>query len=130
MQGSFMRQLKSLDPRLGCHQSGNGFNVTYKKENGIRINIMRIDGREPDGRDLTQIRASDIRRESPDKKIKRIAEYMVDERMKDRKRAKDMIRERTVDDKIQLVNAFRKAAGVKSNSAFRRVKEKARGKVY
>ena len=74
MQGSFMRQLKSLDPRLGCHQSGNGFTITYRRGNGTRVNIMRVDGREPDNRDLNKIRASDIRREDPDKKIKRVAE--------------------------------------------------------
>jgi len=55
---------------------------------------------------------------------------MIDEREKSRKQAKDMIRERTIDDKIQLINVFSKEAGFKGNSAFRRVREKAKGKVY
>ena len=87
--------------------------------------------RHPDLRDIDVIMESDINKKEPKDRIKEAAQYMVDEREKDRKKAKAMIKERTIDDKVQLMNAFAKVAGIgKGNSAFRRVKAKARGEVY
>ena len=40
---------------------------------------------------------------------------------RDRKRAKEMLRDRTKDSKVQLFNAFAKLNGGKHNSAFRRI---------
>ena len=136
---SFPKRLREVDKDLNCVWNAdiNRFVIHQKTGNPILPNpticVVETEGgnfRHPDLRDISFLQEADIRREGPKARLKRVAEYMIDERAKDRKNAKDMIRERTIDDKIQLVNVFSKAAGFKGNSAFRRVKEKAKGKVY
>ena len=137
---SFPKRLKEIDPNLNCqfNRLEKKFHIYYQTKNPMignaRIMVVENDKgsfRHPDLREIDTIMESDINRREPKDRIKEAAEYMVEERKKDQKNAKDMIRERTRDDKIQLINAFAKIAGVgKGNSAFRRVKEKAKGKVY
>ena len=137
---SFPKRLKEIDPNLNCqfNRLDKKFHIYYQTKNPMignaRIMVVENDKgsfRHPDLREIDTIMESDINRREPKDRIKEAAEYMVEERKKDQKNAKDMIRERTRDDKIQLINAFAKIAGVgKGNSAFRRVKEKAKGKVY
>ena len=136
---TFPKRLKEIDKDLNCFfdRDLKKFVIHQKTENPAipnpRICVVETEQgnfRHPDLRDISFLQQANIRKEGPKARLKRVAEYMIDEREKDRKQAKDMIRERTVDDKIQLVNVFSKAAGFKGNSAFRRVKEKAKGKVY
>jgi hypothetical protein len=137
---SFPKRLKEIDKNLNCQfdDQNKKFVIHYQTKNRILGNaaIMVVEDergkfRHPDLRDIDTIMASDINKKDPKDRIKEAAQHMVDERQKDRKRAKDMIRERTIDDKIQLINTFARVAGVgKGNSAFRRVKAQARGEVY
>ena len=136
---TFPKRLKEIDKDLNCFfdRNVNRFVIHQKTDNPAipnpRICVVETEGgnfRHPDLRDISFLQAADIRKEGPKARLKRVAQYMIDEREKDRKSAKDMIRERTIDDKNQLMNAFSKVAGFKGNSAFRRVKEKAKGKVY
>ncbi len=136
---TFPKRLKEIDKDLNCsfNSTIHRFVIHQSTENPRLPNpaicvVQTEEGnfRHPDQRDISFLEQADIRKEGPKAREKRAAQYMIDEREKDRKRAKDMIRERTVDDKIQLVNVFSKAAGFKGNSAFRRVREKARGKEY
>ncbi len=136
---TFPKRLTEIDKDLNCifNSDINRFVIHQRTENprlpNPAICVVETDQgnfRHPDQRDISFLEQADIRKEGPKAREKRVAEYMIDEREKDRKRAKDMIRQETIENKNQLVNAFSKAAGFKGNSAFRRVKEKARGKVY
>lgn len=136
---SFPQRLKELDKDLNCtfNSDIHKFVIHQKTENPrlpnpaiFVVQTEKGDFRHPDQRDISFLERADIRKEGPKVREKRAAQYMIDEREKDRKNAKSMIRERTVDDKNQLMSAFSKLAGAKGNSAFRRVREKAKGKVY
>ena len=136
---SFPKRLKEIDKDLNCqwNPKTERFTIHQKTDNPMLPNpvicVVETEGgefRHPDLRDIDLLQQANIRKEGPKARMKRVAEYMIDEREKDRKNAKNMIREQTVDNKTQLVNAFSKAAGFKGNSAFRRIKEKIRGKVY
>ena len=136
---TFPKRLKEIDKDLNCvfNEKIHRFVIHQKTDNPILPNpticvVQTEQGnfRHPDLRDISFLQQADIRREGPKARAKRVTEYMIDERDKSRKQAKDMIRERTVDDKKQLINVFSKAAGFKGNSTFRRVEKKAKGKVY
>ena len=136
---TFPERLKEIDRDLNCvfNEKIHRFVIHQKTNNPILPNpsifvVQTEQGnfRHPDLRDISALQQADIRKEGPKARAKRVTEYMIDEREKDRKRAKDMIRERTVDDKNQLINVFSKLAGFKGNSAFRRVEKKVKGKVY
>jgi hypothetical protein len=87
--------------------------------------------RQPDKRDLDFLSSGDLTREDMKTKLQRSALYMEKMREKKRKDAQDNIRNATKDDKIQLTNAFSRIAGSrKGNSAFRRIQQKAKGKVF
>ncbi len=137
---SFPKRLKEIDSNLNCqfNKLEKKFHIHYQTKNPVignaRIMVIQNDEgsfRHPDLRDIDIIMESDINRKEPKDRAKEAAEYMVAEREKNRKDSKAMIRERTVDDKIQLMNAFARLAGVgKGNSAFRRVRAKAKGQAY
>ena len=136
---TFPKRLKEIDKDLNCvfNEKIHRFVIHQKTDNPILPNpsicvVETEQGnfRHPDLRDISFLQQANIRREGPKARAKRVREYMIDEREKDRKQAKDMIRERTVDDKNQLINVFSKAAGFKANSTFRRVEKKAKGKVF
>lgn len=136
---TFPKRLQEIDKDLNCvfNEKMKKFVIHQKTPNPIIPNppvhiVETEDGnfRHPDLRDISALQRADIRREGPKARHKRVVQYMQDEREKSRKQAKDMIRERTVDDKIQLMNIFSKPSGCKGNSAFRRVKKKTKGKVY
>jgi len=137
---TFPKRLKEIDKdlniqwnpvleRFTIHQKTcnpqipNALICVVKNENGSF--------RHPDMRDISFLRQADIRNEGPKERERRVAEYMIDEREKHRKNTKDEIRHATRENKIQLVNVVTKAANIgKGNSAFRRIKAKARGEVY
>jgi len=136
---TFPKRLKGIDKDLNCsfNNTIHRFVIHQRTDNPKLPNpaicvVQTEEGnfRHPDQRDISFLQEADIRKEGPKAREKRTAQYMIDEREKDRKRAKDMIRERTVDDKNQLISAFSKLAGFKGNSTFRRVLDKAKGKEY
>lgn len=129
---SFPKRLKEIDKDLNCvwNKKIHKFVIHQKTGNPILPNpsifvveTEKGDFRHPDLRDISTLQRADIRREGPKARVKRAMEYMQDEREKDRKKSKDMIRGQTVDNKIQLMNVFSKAAGFKGNSAFRRINQ-------
>ena len=123
---SFVDQIKRMDKALGIKFNGEHFVITYQVPNGPCVSIWKVAGadggfRQPDRRDIEILQQSNIEKETPDEKQFRVRRYMEAERERDRKRAREMIRDRTKDDKIQLANAFAKVAGGKHNSSFRRI---------
>ena len=135
---SFPKRLKEIDKDLNCvfNDKINKFVIHQKTGNPMLPNpslfVVETDGggfRHPDLRDISTLQQSDIRKTGPKARAKRAMEYMQDEREKDRKQSKSMIKEQTVDNKNQLMNVFNKAAGFKGNSAFRRINPKTKGKV-
>jgi len=134
----FMSRLKRIDKRLDMHWSKipERWLMVYDKGDHDYVNMFLIETddheyRHPDNRDLVTIRTADLATKSVEKRLKESAEYMADVRLRDRKNAKDNIRHATLDNKIQLMQAFSKAAGYsKGNSAFRRIAAKARGEIY
>jgi hypothetical protein len=107
---AFMADLKRLDKALGIKFNGEHFVITYKVPNGS-VNIWRVvagDGgfRQPDHRDIEILQQSNIERESPEEKQKRVEQYMEAIRAADRKRSRENIRDWTKDGKIQLQRAF------------------------
>jgi len=135
---SFVNELKRTDKRLGCRFNGQFFVVTYQRPQGDSVPIMSIRGedgrfRQPDNRDVIKLKESDLAREDYREKFLRrskMSEAIRDEKIKRMKR-KEYFRDVTKDNKIQLRNAFGKAANIgKSNSTFRRIESKPKGKVF
>ena len=124
---SFMAQLKSLDKRLGCEFNGTHFVITFERHDRSPVNIWKVADerggfRQPDQRELDMLRECDVERVGPDEKFNLVTEYMRQFRQDARDHAKQEIRDRTKDDKIQLVHSFSKLYGSgKGNSAFRRI---------
>jgi hypothetical protein len=124
---SFVKQLKTVDPKLGVKWNGSRFVVTYARPIGEPANIhlvKRDDGgfRQPDRRDIEFIRAFDMHNESGKERLLRLSQKSEQIKEHIRKRGKDDIRHATIDNKRQLANAFiKKTNQGKGNSTFRRV---------
>lgn len=121
-----LAKLKAMDKALGIKFNGTHFVITFQVDGGPTVNIWKVvagDGgfRQPDRRDIEILQQSNIENESPGERQARVERYMEAERQRDRRRAKEMLRDRTKDDKIQLFNGFARLAGGKNNSAFRRI---------
>lgn len=135
---SFPRQLNSLDRHLGCvfNPDIKRFIITWQRQDRSFLTLMRVENedgtfRHPDTRDLCTLKKWDMEERRIRDVMREIAEYMVKTREKDRKDSRDMIKNATKDNKNQLIKAFAKLANVsKGNSAFRRIRDKARGQVY
>lgn len=133
----FVKRLKTLDRKLGVKfaKSHGRFVVTYDRPVGGPANIFVVKGdhgefRQPDKRDMDFLLSGDLNNEDMKTKLQKSATYMEKAREKNRKDAKDNIRDMTKDGKIQLSNAFSKiAGGGKGNSTFRRIEPKPRGSV-
>jgi len=134
----FVKRLKQIDKRLDMHWSREPerWLMVYDKGNGNFVNMFLIETetgqyRHPDQQDLVRIRVADLATKSAEKRLKESEDYMIEARLKDRKDGKENIRLMTLDSKVQLMQAFSKAAGYsKGNSAFRRIEVKARGEIY
>ena len=134
----FVKRLKRIDERLDMQWSAEPerWLMVYDKGSKDFVNMFLIETedhqyRHPDNRDLVRIRVADLATKSAEKRFKESAEYMAEARIKDREDAKENIRLMTLDGKIQLMQKFAQAAGYsKGNSAFRRIKAKARGEIY
>jgi hypothetical protein len=132
---SFMRDLKSMDRRLNVKFNGSNFVITYDRGHGEPVNLSCVkadDGsfRQPDRRDLEFLLAGDMERINPKEHLARVAEYMDTVRKRDKVKAKELIRDCTRDDKIQLMRAMSQLYNCgKNNSAFRRIDHKPRRNV-
>jgi hypothetical protein len=135
---SFLNELKRTDKRLGCRFNGQFFVLTYERPCGGSVPIMSVRDpgggfRQPDQRDIMKLKESDLAREDYREKFNRMgkmSEYLSEQEQSRRKR-KEKFRDITRDSKIQLRNAFAKAANTsKSNAGFRQIKIKSKGKVF
>jgi hypothetical protein len=129
---SFMRQLKELDRRLNCvfRPEHEHFVITYDRGHGEPVNICMVkaeDGgfRQPNRTDLDFVFSGDLERMSKAEFFQRASKYSADYALKMERNRRDTIRGATKDDKIQLMNAYNRAANIsKANSAFRRIDHK------
>lgn len=124
---SFMKDLKSIDRRLGVKFNGNNFVVTFERAHGEPANIHLVRNsnggfRQPDRRDLEFIKGGDLESDSMKNRLQKLAYTSEKIREEQRRKAKSEIRDMTKDGKLQLAKAItqRTNAG-KGNSAFRRV---------
>jgi len=131
----FLNDLKKLDPNLGCYYENDHhhFVITYRRAVGEKVPIMLVkdenDGfRFPDQRDIIKLAESDTHRVDAMAQIKAAAAYMEKAREKERKKARDDIRNMTKDNKLQLAPKIARLDGGKHNSTFRRINLKKRGK--
>jgi hypothetical protein len=133
----FVARLKKLDPKLGCKfvPEHEHFVITYARPVGEPVNVWLIQAegggfRHPDERDLRKLQESDLQRVPMKDRLKEAALYMERDREHRRRKRKEEIRDRTKDDKIQLMRAaaqFDSASGGKHNQAYRRVDLKPKG---
>jgi len=128
-----------MDRKLDCvfHPAIEKFIVTYERATGASVPIAQLAGREDNGefrqpceRDLEFIKSGDMTNTTVSEKLNKTARYMEGFREKQRHEAKEEIRLRTVDDKIQLAEAAKAVDGGGGKSAFRRLPQKPKGKVF
>ena len=135
---NFMRHLKSMDRRLDCvfRPEHEHFVITYQRPYGEPVNLHCVkasDGgfRQPDNRDLKVIYDGDMSNKRPEVELQKRAYELLSVREESQKKSKEMFRDMTKDDRIQLMNAFQKAHGVgKNKAAFRPVTYKPKGQVF
>ena len=126
---SFMRNLKQLDKRLNCifRPEHNHFVITYDRGYGEPVNLCMVKTdsggfRQPDMREIKFISDGNMDNVRLKDRLQEVSKYLYEVRANDRKKAKENIRDRTRDDKIQLMSAFNQAHGAgKKTPAFRRV---------
>jgi hypothetical protein len=122
-----MKNLKALDRKLDVKFNGNNFVITYNRGYGEPVNLVlvkRDDGgfRQPDMREIAFLKEGDMENQRIKDRLERTAKYMQDVRTTDERKRKEFIRERTLDDKIQLMSAYNMVHGAgKKTPAFRRV---------
>lgn len=127
---SFMKDLKSLDKRLGAKFNGRNFVVTYDRGHGEPVNIFCIKGRDdgfrqPDKRDLAVIKGGDLADVKLETRLKKTAYAAELIRREDARKAKENIRNMTKDDRRQLEKAFIQRTNLsKGNATFRRIDHK------
>ena len=136
---SFLKDIKHIDRNLDCQYSPRceRFIVTYKRAYGDEVPVFIVgdpdpnnpDGfRFPDRRDIEKIHECDFHRETAEEKWQRLSKLVWDQQQKQLEKQQDMIRQRTLEDRVQLVHAFQRFLGAgKGNSAFRRIKIKQKG---
>lgn len=134
----FLKNLKNLDRRLDCifRPEHEHFIITYNRGYGEPVNLHCVkadDGgfRQPDMRDLKVIYDGDMTNKKADVVLAERAYELMSIRDKDREKAKSNIRNMTLDDRIQLMNAFGKAHGLgKNKAAYRPISYKPKGQVF
>lgn len=135
----FMRDLKQLDANLGCRfePTHEHFVITYRRPVGDDVVVMSVeteDGgfRQPGQIDIKTLHEADTHRLPIKDRIRRSAQYMEQQREAQRKKARDEVRQRTLEDRRQLMPRFARLAntGGKHNSTFARVQPKVRGKKF
>ena len=130
----FMKQLNELDPRLGCRfrEDLERFVITWEKFWGEPDEIMVVSKphyRQPDMRELLFLSNGDLHRMDMRERLEESAAYFADYRKREDEDVADDIRNMTKDDKIQLLNTFRKVYNTGGKpSAHRRITPPVKGK--
>ena len=127
-----------MDRRLSCHFSYDldRFLITYDRGFGDPLPMMVIETEDKEFRrprqcDIDFLKRWDMENMRLKDRLNMVTKYMADYQAKKRRDSKDEFRNRTKDDKIQLMNAFGKAMGSgKHNSTFRRIIPKPKGQEY
>ncbi len=134
----FIRKLKAISPKLDCEFSRERgkFVITCKAEISGRYELFLVEGDEgggfryPDNRDIQSVHDADRYVKSRRQRMRESAEYMRGYREQYEKHAADEIRNRTKDDKIQLMRAYTKDANLgKFESTYRKVGVVPKGRV-
>lgn len=133
-----MKSLRCLDQRLDCKYDYGleRFVITYDRGYGDPLPMTLIeteDGhfRRPRQSDVEFLQQWDMENMRLGDRLSMVTKYMDEYREKKRRSSREEFRNRTKDDRIQLMNAFGRAMGAsKCNSAFRRIEPKARGRAY
>lgn len=134
----FLRNLKNLDRRLDCvfRPEHEHFVITYQRPYGEPVNLHCVkasDGgfRQPDNRDLKVIYDGDMSNKNARLELERRAYELQRSNDKYDQKTRELIRERTKDDKIQLMDVFQRRTGIgKKKAAFRPIPYKPKGIVY
>ncbi len=132
----FLKDLKSMDKKLGIRFNGEHFVFTYDRPVGEAANIYRVkadDGgfRYPDRRDLEAIAKGDLAREDMQSRLRKLSYASEKMREKAKADARDNVRHMTRENKIQLANAAIQLTNQgKGNCQFRRISPKRTGKTY
>lgn len=128
---SFLRDLKTLDRRLGTKFNGEHFVVTYDRGYGEPVNVYRVkadDGgfRQPDRRDMEIIRGGDLGNgDSAEVRLKKLAYSSEQMRKKMRENARTEIRDALRDSKNQVRRwTVDRANAGKGNAEYRRIPHK------
>lgn len=128
---SFMRDLKSMDRRLGVKFNGMNFVVTYDRGYGEPVNVMSIKSdnggfRQPTSRDLETLKKGDLAQgESMDARLKKMAYASYELRENLKRKHRENIRDMTKDDKNFLMDRMGRVAGQgKPRPAFRPIAHK------
>jgi len=132
---NFLKQLKKLDPKLGCHYEPDHqhFVITYDRPYKGKVPILCVEDkatggfRPPDNREIQTLKEYDTHRVDMSTRLKHTATYMERVREKDKKDAADNIRNMTKDSKNQLASGMARLVGGKHNSTFRRIEPKKKG---
>jgi len=130
----FMKQLKELDPRLGCRfrEDLERFVIIWEKFWGEPDEIMVVSKpfyRQPDRRELLFLSDGDLHRIDMRERLETTAAYFEDYRKREDENVADDLRNMTKDDKIQLLNTFRQVYNTGGKpSAFRRITPPVKGK--
>jgi len=134
----FMKQLKSLDPKLDCkfNRHTEKFNITFERATGEPVPIVQVSSesggyRQPDRRELFVLGDSDMEKHSRREHLNKASKYAYDYRAKQIRDSSDNIRNMTKDNKYQLKNAILKAnKSGKATQPFRRINVKPKGQVF
>ena len=128
---SFLKELHSLDKRLGIKWNGEHFVVTYDRGWGEPVNIYRVkddDGgfRQPNQLDLKTIWQGDLSRGTkPEQRVAELAYNSYKMREKVREKARDEIKAMTRDNKRYLSQKVTQMVNYgKGNSSVRRIAPK------
>jgi hypothetical protein len=128
---SFLRELKSIDRRLGTKFNGSHFVVTFSRGYGEPVNIALVKSetggfRYPDKRDLEYVKSGDLAQgDTMHNRLNKMAYTSELIRRQAREKARENIRDMTKDDRIYLDQKFRQLTNMgKANSAFRRIEPK------
>jgi DNA-binding transcriptional MerR regulator len=111
----FIRKLKELDKRLDCvyNRDAERFVIMYNRGYGEPLAMFMVKAGEgkggfryPDERDLERLQKADLSKTSLKDYLDEIARYMEDYRKMRRKKTKEEWRDRTKDDRLQLMKAM------------------------
>ena len=135
---TFIRDLKGLSTELNCYfdDKERKFIITHDRAVGGPIAILPIkneDGsfRHPTIADVSFIASGDTQKMSHKERQQSMAKYMRDYEVNHRRKTSEMFREKTKDDKLQLIRKFAQIDGhAKTIQPFRKIERKPKGKVF